>query len=187
MDHLDVEKNTRDLFEDAINDKKNNKTDLHLIIFDEFDAIGKKRGLRTGDTGVSDQVVNTLLTMIDGVNSIDNILLICMTNRKDLIDEALLRPGRLEVHLEIKLPTKEGRVDILNIHTRNMKENNRLDKCVDISLIAEITKNFSGADIEGLVRNATGFAISREINMENIADKNKNINPLVKHSDFTKY
>jgi vesicle-fusing ATPase len=77
-------------------------------------------------TGVSDSVVNQLLSKIDGVNSLNNILIIGMTNRKDMIDEAILRPGRLELHIEITLPTEEGRLQIINIHTTSMKESKRI-------------------------------------------------------------
>ena len=79
---------------------------LHIIILDEMDAICKQRGSVRDGTGVSDSVVNQLLSKIDGVDSLNNILLIGMTNRKDMIDDALLRPGRLEVHVEIGLPGK---------------------------------------------------------------------------------
>lgn len=70
---------------------------LHIIIFDEIDAICKSRGSVAGNTGVHDTVVNQLLAKIDGVEQLNNILVIGMTNRRDMIDEALLRPGRLEV------------------------------------------------------------------------------------------
>merc|ERR1719450_595481 len=95
---------------------------LHIIIFDEIDAICKSRGSSKDSTGVGDTVVNQLLTKIDGVDALNNILLIGMTNRLDMIDEALLRPGRLEVHVEISLPSEEGRVEILNIHTKRARE-----------------------------------------------------------------
>lgn len=181
------EENTRKLFSDAIEDQKNGKDNLHLIICDEFDAIGKKRGLKTSDSGVSDQVVNTFLTMIDGVNSLNNILLICMTNRRDLIDNALLRSGRLEVQIEIKLPTREGRVEILKIHTNKMKSSNRFDENINLDDIANLTQNYSGAELEGLIRNATAYAISREINMDTIKDKEHDkINPIVLKEDFIK-
>lgn len=78
-----------------------------MIIFDEFDAIARKRGC--SDSSIGDSIVNQLLTLIDGVDSPKNILIIGMTNRKDLIDEALLRSGRLEVHVEIFLPSESGR------------------------------------------------------------------------------
>lgn len=70
---------------------------MHIIIFDEIDAICKSRGSVAGNTGVHDTVVNQLLAKIDGVEQLNNILVIGMTNRRDMIDEALLRPGRLEV------------------------------------------------------------------------------------------
>src|SRR5690606_5658909 len=100
------EENIRKLFEDAIKDQEDNgdKSGLHIIIFDEIDAICKQRGTQNSGTGVHDTVVNQLLSMIDGVNSLNNVLVIGMTNRKDLIDSALLRSGRLEVHIEIGLP-----------------------------------------------------------------------------------
>jgi vesicle-fusing ATPase len=81
--------------------KNGEDSDLHIIIFDEIDAVCKQRGSVQGSAGVHDTVVNQLLTKMDGVNSLNNILVIGMTNRKELIDEALLRPGRFEVHVEI--------------------------------------------------------------------------------------
>jgi vesicle-fusing ATPase len=82
-----------------------------------------------------------------------------MTNRKDMIDSALLRPGRLEVHVEIGLPDEKGREQIFLIHTKKMKENNRLAEDVDIPKLAELSKNFSGAEIEGLVKSASSYAL----------------------------
>jgi len=68
-------------------------------------------------------MVNQLLSMIDGVNSLNNVLVIGMTNRLDLLDEAMLRPGRFEVHIEVSLPDEKGREDIFKIHTKKMREN----------------------------------------------------------------
>ena len=84
---------------------------LHIIIFDELDSIMKKRGSGGEGAGanVQDGIVNQLLSKIDGVDSLNNILIIGMTNRKDMIDEAILRPGRLEMHVEIGLPDEAGR------------------------------------------------------------------------------
>jgi vesicle-fusing ATPase len=101
---------------------------LHIVIFDEFDAICKSRGTKSDSTGTSDNIVNQLLSKIDGVDALNNVLLIGMTNRKDVIDKAILRPGRLEVHVEISLPDEKGRVQILDIHTAKMKKGNLLDK-----------------------------------------------------------
>ena len=86
-----------------------------------------------------------------------------MTNRKDLIDDALLRPGRLEVHMEIGLPDELGRLQILNIHTEDAKKNGRLHKSVDLPYLAKVTKNFSGAEIAGLCRAAISSAMHRGI------------------------
>jgi len=84
-----------------------------------------------------------------------------MTNRKDMIDDALLRPGRLEVQVEIGLPKEDGRLEILNIHTGTMRKNEKLAADVDLLELSKVTKNFSGAEIEGLVRAAQSCALNR--------------------------
>lgn len=167
------EENIRNLFKDAEEEYKASGDDskLHIIIFDELDAICKQRsGNSSGGTGVGDSVVNQLLSKMDGVDQLNNILIIGMTNRKDLIDEALLRPGRLEVHMEIGLPTESGRLQILKIHTFKMKQNNALAEDVDLEELASITKNFTGAEINGLVKNASSFAFRRHIKDGTLAD-----------------
>ncbi|KAF3551992.1 hypothetical protein DY000_02003171 [Brassica cretica] len=95
----ETEKNVRDLFADAEQDQRTlgDASELHVIIFDEIDAICKSRGSTRDGTGVHDSIVNQLLTKIDGVEALNNVLLIGMTNRKDLLDEALLRALTLEV------------------------------------------------------------------------------------------
>lgn len=100
---------------------------------------------------------------MDGVDQLNNILIIGMTNRKDMIDEALLRPGRLEVHMEISLPDENGRLQILNIHTASMRKHGVLDHDVDLAELAARTKNFSGAELNGLVKSATSFAMNRHV------------------------
>lgn len=100
---------------------------------------------------------------MDGVDQLNNILLIGMTNRLDMIDEALLRPGRLEVHMEISLPDEKGRLQILTIHTAKMRENKIMEKDVSLPELAALTKNFSGAEINGLVKSATSFAFNRHV------------------------
>lgn len=164
------EENIRNLFKDAETEYKarGDESDLHIIIFDEFDAICRARGSRNDGTGVGDTVVNQLLAKIDGVESLNNILIIGMTNRKELIDEALLRPGRLEVHMEISLPDEAGRIQIFRIHTAKMRANNYMAEDVSLEELASLTKNYSGAEIEGVVKTATSYAFSRQIDSKNL-------------------
>ena len=160
------EKKIRELFKEAKKDQEENGDDagLHVIVFDEIDALCRARGTINSGTGVHDGVVNQLLTEIDGVNSLNDIIVIGMTNRKDMIDEAILRPGRLELHVEVSLPDEKGRLEILKIHTKKMKENKVLDDDVDLEKLAKMTKNYTGADIESLVKLATSNALSEGLN-----------------------
>ncbi|CAI6335506.1 unnamed protein product [Periconia digitata] len=173
------EENIRKLFADAEKEykEKGDESGLHIIIFDELDAVCKQRGSGSGGTGVGDSVVNQLLSKLDGVDQLNNILLIGMTNRKDMIDEALLRAGRLEVHMEISLPDEAGRAQILKIHTTKMRADNVLDSDVNVDEIAKLTKNFSGAEINGLVKAASSFAFNRHIKVGTMAS----IDPSVEH------
>lgn len=161
-------KKIRELFTDAEAEQKEKGDDsgLHVIIFDEIDAICRTRS-GGGDAGsqVGAQVVNQLLTKMDGVESLNNILVIGMTNRKDMIDPAILRPGRMEIHLEIGLPNEFGRRQIFEIHTRSMRENNLLEPDVDLDYMAENTINYTGAEIEAVVRSATSYALFKDVNL----------------------
>ena len=98
---------------------------------------------------------------MDDLNSLTNVLVVGVTNRIDLVDDALLRPGYLEVHMEIPLPDEMGRHQILRIHTNTMQKSGVMDSDVDFLDLASLTKNFSGAEIAKLVRSATGFGLSR--------------------------
>lgn len=182
------EENIRKMFADAEKEykEKGDESGLHIIIFDELDAVCKQRGSgAAGGTGVGDSVVNQLLSKLDGVDQLNNILLIGMTNRKDMIDEALLRPGRLEVHMEISLPDEKGRSQILKIHTEKMRTNNVMDTDVDLDELATLTKNFSGAEIAGLVKSASSFAFSRHVKVGTMASINEDVvNMKVNRSDF---
>jgi len=161
------EENVRALFKDAEEEQaaRGAESELHVIIFDEIDAICKQRGSggAGAGAGVHDTVVNQLLTKIDGVDALDNILLIGMTNRRDMLDDALLRPGRLEVQVEVGLPDEAGRRQIFAIHTARMSEHAFLGADVDLGGLAARTKNFSGAEIEGLVKSAASFALNRQV------------------------
>ncbi|ROV96920.1 hypothetical protein VSDG_04159 [Cytospora chrysosperma] len=182
------EENIRKLFADAEKEykEKGDESELHVIIFDELDAVCKQRGSGAGGgTGVGDSVVNQLLSKLDGVDQLNNILLIGMTNRKDMIDDALLRPGRLEVQVEISLPDEHGRQQILNIHTNKMKESGRLAKDVNLDELAALTKNFSGAELNGLCKSAASFAFSRHTKAGTMAGVSSDAsNLMITREDF---
>ncbi|KAH3672297.1 hypothetical protein WICMUC_004392 [Wickerhamomyces mucosus] len=170
------EENIRNLFKDAEAEykAKGEESSLHIIIFDELDSVFKQRGSRGDGTGVGDNVVNQLLAKMDGVDQLNNILVIGMTNRRDLIDNALLRPGRFEVQVEIQLPDEHGRFQIFEIQTSKMRGNKMLSSDVDLHELAALTKNFSGAEIEGLVKSASSFAINQKVNIGKGATKINN-------------
>ena len=105
------------------------KSALHVIVIDEIDAVFRKRS-SAEDSGEATRssTVNQILAKLDGVEAIPNVLLIGMTNRRELLDDALLRPGRLEVQIEIPLPSKQGRREILQIHTDALRSKGRLSQ-----------------------------------------------------------
>ncbi|KAA3676363.1 vesicle-fusing ATPase [Paragonimus westermani] len=182
------EANIRKLFADAEEEEKRMgpHSALHIIVFDEIDAICKTRGSTAGGAGVHDTVVNQLLTKMDGVEQLNNVLVIGMTNRIDMIDEALLRPGRFEVQMEISLPDEEGRLQILSIHTAKMRQAGKIAKDVSLEELAAKTKNFSGAEIEGLCRAAAFTAMYQLISPSGKTqlDPDAFDRLLVKRSDF---
>lgn len=172
-----TEENVRDLFLDAESDPDN----LYVIILDECDVIFKKRGSGSGVSGeVTDNMVNQFLSKIDGVNSLRNILLIGMTNRIETIDPAILRPGRIELHLEIKLPNEKARGDILNIHLRKIKSL----ETIDSNKLIELTVNFTGAEIEGAIENAKTFSVARVIDPDNLKNDYSEENIFVTQNDL---
>ncbi|CAN8104616.1 unnamed protein product [Discula destructiva] len=176
------EENVRKMFADAEKEYKErgDESELHVIIFDELDAVCKQRGSGAGGgTGVGDSVVNQLLSKLDGVDQLNNILLIGMTNRKDMIDDALLRPGRLEVQVEISLPDEKGRGQILKIHTSKMREHGRIADDVDLNELAALTKNFSGAELNGLAKSAASFAFNRHTKAGSMAAVGNDVDNLV--------
>ncbi len=153
------EENVRNLFYDAEVDS--NPNNIHVVICDEFDSIAKKRtSFEDCGTSVNNNIVNQFLSKIDGPESLDNILLICTTNRIDLIDEAILRPGRIGVHIKIKKPDLKSRKEIFDIHLRKISESHR-DKDIDVDELAKKAEDFSGAEIEGVVQNATTKSLNR--------------------------
>lgn len=182
------EENIRKLFADAEKEykEKGDESGLHIIIFDELDAVCKQRGSGAGGgTGVGDSVVNQLLSKLDGVDQLNNILLIGMTNRKDMIDDALMRPGRLEVHIEISLPDEPGRLEIFKIHTSKMRTNGLLAADVNLEELAGLTKNYSGAEINGVVKAAASCAFSRHSEVGQLAAVRQDVASMkVNREDF---
>ncbi|MEM2989202.1 MAG: CDC48 family AAA ATPase, partial [Candidatus Bathyarchaeia archaeon] len=143
--------------------QKAQETAPSIIFIDEMDAIAPKREEVTGE--VERRVVAQLLSLMDGIGSRGNIIVIGATNRPNAIDPALRRPGRFDREIEIGVPDKEGRYEILQIHTRNMP----LAKDVDLRRLSEITHGYTGADIAALCREAAMKALRRylpEINLE---------------------
>ncbi len=128
-----------------------------IIFIDEIDAIGKARGnagFSSGGNDERDQTINQLLTMMDGFEKNTGVIVIAATNRPDILDEALLRPGRFDRRTTVDMPDVRGREMILKIHTRSKP----LDSDVELDKIAKITVGFSGADLESLCNEAAIYA-----------------------------
>jgi len=131
-----------------------------IIFFDEIDALAPRRGIYVGDSGVSERVISQLLTEMDGLQSRGDVVVIAATNRPDLLDPALLRPGRFDRLIYVPAPDYKARLSILKIHTKKMP----LAPDVDLAKIAKLTEGYSGADLAALVREAAMNALRRDIN-----------------------
>jgi len=172
------EKKIRDIFEEA------EKAAPTIIFIDEIDAIAPKREDVQGE--VERRVVSQLLTMMDGLKSRGKVVVIGATNRINSLDEALRRPGRFDRELEINVPGKDGRLQILKIHTRNMP----MDKKVNLDELASITHGFVGADLEALTKEAA-ISVLRRILPQMKLDAEEKIPQeileklIVNHEDFT--
>jgi transitional endoplasmic reticulum ATPase len=145
------EKGVREVFEKA---RSNAPT---VVFFDEIDSIAGERGQRMGDSGVGERVVSQLLTELDGLEELEDVVVVATTNRPDLIDSALLRPGRLDRHVHVPVPDEEARRKIFEVHT----EHKPLAEDVDLDALARRTEGYVGADIEAVCREAS-MAASRE-------------------------
>jgi transitional endoplasmic reticulum ATPase len=129
-----------------------------VVFFDEIEAIASLRGSDV-ETDVTERVVSQLLTEIDGITGLENVVVIAATNRPDLVDPALLRPGRLEKLIYVPPPDEKGRLDILKIHTRHVP----LAEDVDLREIAKMTNGYTGADLAALVREASLAALREDL------------------------
>jgi len=135
-----------------------------VIFIDEIDAIAPMRGIGVGDSMVTERVVSQLLTEIDGLEKLEGVMVIGATNRPDILDPALLRPGRFDRIVYVPPPDRKARYEILKIHTKNMP----LAEDIDLEELADITEGFSGSDLEVLVREAGLLALREDINAEKV-------------------
>ena len=126
-----------------------------IIFFDEIDAIAPVRGGQLGESRVTERMISQMLTEIDGLEVLKNVVVISATNRPDIVDPALLRPGRFDRHLYVPPPDRESRLQIIKIHVKKIP----LDKQVDIQHLADITEGFTGADIASFIAAAVMLAI----------------------------
>ncbi len=130
-----------------------------IIFFDELDAIVPKRGLGYADSGASERVISQLLTEIDGIESLQNVLVIAATNRPDILDPAVLRPGRFDRLIYVPSPDFESLKEIFKIHTNGMP----LSRDVELDYLARKAQGYSGADIEAICREAAMTSLRQDI------------------------
>jgi transitional endoplasmic reticulum ATPase len=166
------EKNIRNIF------KRARQVAPAIIFFDEIDAIAPLRGLDAGSR-VSENIVSQILTEMSGLEDMHNVVVIAATNRPDILDPAMLRPGRFDRQVLVPAPDEEARFEILKIHTRKMPL-----KGVDIRGIAKETEGYSGADLEALVREAGLNALrkdfkSKSVTKQDFAESLKKVRPSV--------
>ncbi|QTF49391.1 putative AAA family ATPase [Acanthamoeba polyphaga mimivirus] len=181
------ESNVRAIFKPAKDawKKHGDKSPVYMVVIDEIDAMLPSRSGSDGNP-VRDSVVNQFLAEMDGLEVFNNLICIGITNRLELLDPATIRSGRFGIHIKIDLPDQEGRVKIFQIHTKKLQELNRLNDDVDISKLAVITEEFSGADIEGMVELASVYSLERLNKLDVINDDVINTHGLVTFEDFTK-
>jgi transitional endoplasmic reticulum ATPase len=141
-----------------------------IIFFDEVDAIAPRRGIGYGDAHVTERVVSQLLTELDGLETLRDVVVIAATNRPDIIDPGLLRPGRLDRLILVPPPNERTRLEIFKIHTRSMP----LAPNVDLERLAALTEGYSGSDIEALCREA-GMLVLRECIAQSASVKGKQV------------
>ena len=135
-----------------------------VIFFDEIDSLLPRRGLGYADSGVTERVISQLLTEMDGIVALEDIVVIAATNRPDIVDPAVLRPGRFDRLIYVPEPDEKSRLEIFRIYTKDMP----LSKDIDQSQLAIMTKNHSGADIEALCREAAMHALRRDVNTKEV-------------------
>ncbi|MBC7119302.1 MAG: CDC48 family AAA ATPase, partial [Methanobacteriaceae archaeon] len=156
------EKGVREVF------RKARQTAPTIVFFDEIDSIASRRTGSEADSGVTQRVVNQLLTEIDGLEELQDVVVIAATNRPDILDPALLRPGRFDRHVKVEDPDKEARLAIFKVHTKDMP----LADDVDLEKLAEMTEGYVGADIEAICREAAMLTLREDMNAKEVPMKN---------------
>ncbi len=151
-----------------------------VIFLDEIDSLTPKRGMGMSDSGVSERVISQLLTEMDGITTLQDIVIIAATNRPDMVDSAVLRPGRFDRLIYVPEPDEKSRLQILKIYTKGMP----ISKDVDLNQITIATKYYSGADLESLCREAAMHALrknvnSTEVTMKDFLDALKEMGPSI--------
>jgi len=135
-----------------------------VIFFDEFDSLVPRRGMGFGDSGVSERVISQLLTELDGVITLEDVVIIAATNKPDIVDPAVLRPGRFDRLIYVSEPDEKARLEIFKLYTKEMP----ITKDIDVAEMAKSTKNYSGADIEAVCREAAMFALRRDVESKEV-------------------
>jgi transitional endoplasmic reticulum ATPase len=135
-----------------------------VIFFDEMDSLVPRRGAGYADSGVSERVISQLLTEMDGILTLQDIVVIAATNRPDIVDPAVIRPGRFDRLVYVPEPDEKSRLQIFNLYTKNMP----LAKDVDLNQLNAMTKNYSGADIQALCREAAMYALRKDVNSKEV-------------------
>jgi transitional endoplasmic reticulum ATPase len=151
-----------------------------IIFFDEIDAIAPARGTGAGDSHVTERVISQFLTEIDGIQSLKDIVVLAATNRPDLLDPAMLRPGRFDRHILVPAPDEKARKQIFEIYTSKMP----IDKDVKLDELVRLSDNFAGSDIAACCREAALAALeesmkSQKVTREHFLKAIKEINPTV--------
>jgi transitional endoplasmic reticulum ATPase len=135
-----------------------------VIFFDEFDSLVPRRGMGYADSGVSERVISQLLTEMDGVATLEDVVILAATNRPDIVDPAVLRPGRFDRFIYVPEPNEKARFEIFKLYTKDMP----LTKDVDLQKLAADTKMYSGADIEALCREAAMNALRKDVESKEV-------------------
>ncbi len=159
-----------------------------VIFFDEFDSLVPRRGMGYADSGVTERVISQLLTEMDGIIALEDVVVIAATNRPDIVDPAILRPGRFDRLIYVPEPNQESRLEIFKIYTKDMP----LTKDLDLSSLSAKTKGYSGADIEALCREAALNALRRdikakEVTLEDFKNATEKIGPSIRPDMETWY